>query len=104
MTTKTKPSTEQADATIRALINRPYETPHDRPCWAFARDCLALRGIDLPSSPRAGLIRVVQPEVGRRLAAAIPNARFETLDGLGHMLMVTGARAVNERLAGFLGS
>ena len=64
MTTKTKPSTEQADATIRALINRPYETAHDRPCWAFARDCLQLFGIDLPASPRAGLIRVAYPQIG----------------------------------------
>ncbi|MDP6100480.1 MAG: tryptophan synthase subunit alpha, partial [Dehalococcoidia bacterium] len=37
---------------------------------------------------------VVPPEVGRRLAAAIPGARYQLLDGLGHMLMVTGARQV----------
>ena len=49
------------------------------------------------------LDRVVQPEIGRRLAAAIPGAHFELLDGVGHMLMVTGARAVNERLEAFLG-
>jgi hypothetical protein len=64
MTTETEKRKTHNDPIIRALINRPYETPHDRPCWAFARDCLALFGIDLPSSPRAGLIRVCQPEVG----------------------------------------
>jgi len=47
---------------------------------------------------------VVPPEVGRRLAAAIPGARYQLLDGLGHMLMVTGARQVNDRLAAFLDS
>lgn len=75
------------------------------------RTFAAFEGVDLrPDLPRIQaptLVlhgtrdNVVQPEVGRRLAAAIPGARFETLDGLGHMLMVTGARAVNERLAGF---
>ena len=64
MTTGNEKRKTDNDPIIRALINRPYETPHDRPCWAFARDCLALFGIDLPSSPREGLIRVAQPEVG----------------------------------------
>ena len=64
MTTEPENKKTDYDPIIRALINRPYETPHDRPCWAFARDCLALFGIDLPSSPREGLIRVAQPEVG----------------------------------------
>lgn len=78
------------------------------------RTFAAFEGVDL--RPDLGLIEaptlvlhgtldhVVQPEVGRRLAAAIPGAHFELLDGLGHMLMVTGARAVNGRLAGFLDS
>jgi hypothetical protein len=52
------------DPIIQALINRPYETTHDRPCWAFARDCLRMFDIDLPSSPREGLIRVASPVIG----------------------------------------
>ena len=65
MTTETRQlCTERRNATIRALINRPYDTAHDRPCWAFARDCLRLFDIDLPASPRAGLIRVAYPEIG----------------------------------------
>ena len=51
-------------AVIAGLINQPYDTAHDRPCWAFARDCLALLGHDLPASPRAGLVRVAYPEIG----------------------------------------
>jgi hypothetical protein len=64
MTTETENRKTANDPIIQALINRPYETPHERPCWAFARDCLALFGTDLPSSPREGLIRVARPVVG----------------------------------------
>jgi hypothetical protein len=65
MTNETKkPHSEAWDSTIGGLINLPYETGHDRPCWAFARDCLAVRGVDLPESPRAGLIRVANPVIG----------------------------------------
>lgn len=55
---------QDADSVIAVLVNRPYETAHDRPCWAFARDCLYLLGSDLPASPRAGLIRVAWPRTG----------------------------------------
>ncbi len=78
------------------------------------RTFAAFEGVDLrPDLPRIQaptLVlhgtrdHVVQPEIGRRLAAEIPDARFELLDGLGHMLMVTGARKINERLAAFLDS
>ena len=49
---------------LAGMINRPYHTPADRPCWAFARDCLRLFGHDLPTSPRDGLIRVAYPRIG----------------------------------------
>ena len=72
MKTETKqPSTVQRDATIRALINRPYDTAHDRPCWAFARDCLRVFGIDLPASPRAGLVRVDAGQIGPQIGAVV---------------------------------
>ncbi len=45
------------------------------------------------------LDHVVPPAVGRALAAGIPGARFIPVEGLGHMLMVTDARQVNELLA-----
>jgi hypothetical protein len=64
MTTETEKPNAANDPIIRALINRPYETPHERPCWAFARDVLALMAIDLPESPRTGLIRVARPVIG----------------------------------------
>lgn len=47
--------------------------------------------------------RVVPIEEGQRLGAAIREATFVPLEGLGHMLMVTGAREVNQRLEAFLG-
>jgi len=46
---------------------------------------------------------VVPTEIGHKLCAEIPDAEFVVLDGLGHMLMVTGARAVNLALEEFLG-
>ena len=74
----------------------------------------AFEGVDLrPDLPRVTaptLVmhgtadHVVPLDVGRRLAAAIAGARFEPLEGLGHMLMITGARQVNRLLAGFLTS
>lgn len=46
--------------------------------------------------------QVVPIAVGERLAKAIDGARFEALEGLGHMLMITGAREVNRLLDRFL--
>jgi pimeloyl-ACP methyl ester carboxylesterase len=46
---------------------------------------------------------VVPMAVGQSLASHIPAADFQTLPGLGHMLMITGAKEVNTRLAAFLG-
>jgi len=45
---------------------------------------------------------VVPLDVGRQLAAQIPGATFEAVEGLGHMLMITAAREVNRRLDRFL--
>jgi len=45
---------------------------------------------------------VVPMAVGQSLASHIPGAEFQTLPGLGHMLMITGAREVNARLRAFL--
>ena len=45
---------------------------------------------------------VVPLSVGRQLATQIPGAIFETIDGLGHMLLITGAKEVNRRLEAFL--
>jgi hypothetical protein len=49
---------------IEELINKPYATLHDRPCWAFARDVLGLMGSVVPESPRTGLRRVAYAEIG----------------------------------------
>jgi len=45
---------------------------------------------------------VVPIDVGRQLAAQIPGATFKAVEGLGHMLMITGAKEVNRRLERFL--
>jgi len=64
MTTDPRSLTPDPSTTIQSLLNRPYDSPHDRPCWAFARDVLALMGHDLSESPRTGLIRVAYAQIG----------------------------------------
>jgi pimeloyl-ACP methyl ester carboxylesterase len=44
----------------------------------------------------------LSPETGERLAAAIPGARLELVDGAGHFAMEDEPAAVAERLASFL--
>jgi len=62
-----------------------------------------LHRIDVPTLVMHGAAdHVVPPSVGEALAGAIDGARYEPLEGLGHMLMVTGAREVNRLLDGFL--
>lgn len=62
-----------------------------------------LHHIDVPTLVLHGTADHVVPlDVGVKLAAAIDGARFEPLDGLGHMLMITGAREINRLLDDFL--
>ncbi len=77
------------------------------------RTFAAFEGVDLrpelsriqaPTRILHGTLDTVVPtEIGRKLSAEIPGAEFVPLDGLGHMLMVTGARAVNAALEEHLG-
>ena len=46
---------------------------------------------------------VIDVGIGKKLAEAIPGARFHLLNGLGHLPMITGAREVNGLLERFLG-
>lgn len=63
-----------------------------------------LPGVDSPTlvlhGDRDDLLDVA---IGRQLALAIPGARFHQLEGLGHLLMITGAREVSRVLDEFLG-
>jgi pimeloyl-ACP methyl ester carboxylesterase len=46
--------------------------------------------------------RVTPPESNRRIAAAVPGARFELLDGIGHLPYVEAPERFNALVAGFL--
>jgi len=45
---------------------------------------------------------VTPPESNRRIAAAIPGARFELIDGIGHLPYVEAPKRFNALVAGFL--
>ena len=63
----------------------------------------ALRGV--PTLVVSGqLDRIAKPEYGRRLAAAIPGARFELLEGLAHGAPLEEPARLNQMLADFVQS
>jgi 3-oxoadipate enol-lactonase len=63
-----------------------------------------LREIECPSLVLHGdQDSVIDVGIGRKLTAAIPEAGFHRSKGLGHLMMITGAREVNGVLDEFLG-
>jgi len=102
----------EPDATWLRMEMRRTIPEHSDPVQA-AKTFAAFEGVDLRpelhhiTAPVLILHgtwdNVVPSEVGHKLSAEIPGARFEVLDELGHMLMVTGARTVNAALEEFLG-
>jgi pimeloyl-ACP methyl ester carboxylesterase len=73
----------------------------------FVRDTAATSPIDLRVIQAPTLVivpqadRIVAPAVGAEIAAAIPNARFESLDGIGHAVQVEAPDRVAELLLDF---
>lgn len=62
----------------------------------------ALAGVDLPTLVVGGTADVMTPPgAARELAASIPGARLEMMEGGGHMLMLERAAAFNDMLDGF---
>ncbi len=61
-----------------------------------------LAGVDLPTVVVGGTADVMTPPgAARELAAAIPGARLEIMEGGGHMLMLERATAIDDLLDGF---
>jgi pimeloyl-ACP methyl ester carboxylesterase len=74
----------------------------------FVRDTAATNPIDLAEIQAPTLVivpqadRIVRPDVGAEIAAAIPNARFEPLPGIGHSVQFEAPSRVAELIVDFL--
>ena len=99
-----------SEQTVRALWNTgaeasPYAT------WACVRTWLDDYAADLPRLDVPTLIfhgtadRILSIDgQGRRLHAALPDARYVEIDGGPHVMCVTHAEEINQELLAFLGS
>jgi pimeloyl-ACP methyl ester carboxylesterase len=98
--------TEEVDRIVDLrLANR-------QPYYAWKRQFMA--GMNFDAADRAHLIkaptlvitgcedRVVPPERSMRLAEEIPNSRFITLEGTGHLLFIEKAEEFNKIILSFL--
>jgi len=98
--------TEEVDRIVDLrLANR-------QPYYAWKRQFMA--GMNFDAADRAHLIkaptlvitgsedRVVPPERSKRLAEEIPNSRFITLEGTGHLLFIEKAEEFNKIILSFL--
>ena len=97
-----------SDDTVRALWNAgaeasPYATWACPPGWLedYTAD---LTRIDIPTLILHGTADRILPidGQGRRLHAALPQARYVEIDGGPHVMCVTHATEVNRELLGFL--
>ncbi|HVY54154.1 MAG TPA: alpha/beta fold hydrolase, partial [Thermodesulfobacteriota bacterium] len=95
---------------IERIVRWRMESP--QPGYAWARQFTA--GTKFDSSGRAEAIdaptlvmngsgdRIVSPERARELAERIPGARYEEMEGTGHLLFIEKADEFNERVIEFL--
>ena len=95
---------------IERIVRWRMESP--QPGYAWARQFTA--GTKFDSSGRAQAIsapalvlngsqdRIVTPESARELAGMIPGARYEEIEGTGHLLFIEKADEFNETVMGFL--
>jgi len=95
---------------IERIVRWRMESP--QPGYAWARQFAA--GSKFDSSGRAEGInapalvlngsqdRIVTPGSARELAETIPGARYEEVEGTGHLLFIEKADEFNERVIGFL--
>ncbi len=97
---------EEIDRIVEWRLSNP------QPPYAWKRQLIA--GMNFDAAQRAEQInvptlvvtgsedRVIPPERSIRLAEEIPNSRFITLEGTGHLLFIERAEEFNEIVLGFL--
>ncbi|MCI0453906.1 MAG: alpha/beta hydrolase [Candidatus Dadabacteria bacterium] len=97
---------EEIDRIVEWRLSNP------QPPYAWKRQLIA--GMNFDAAQRAGQInvptlvvtgsedRVIPPERSKRLAEEIPNSRFITLEGTGHLLFIEQAEKFNKIVLGFL--
>jgi pimeloyl-ACP methyl ester carboxylesterase len=102
-----------ADLASEALV-RGYVEPLGIPgtlaaLRRFVRDTAATPPIDLGRIRAPTLVvvpladRIVSPEAGAEIAAAIPSAQYVALPGIGHAVQFEARQRVAELIRGFLG-
>jgi pimeloyl-ACP methyl ester carboxylesterase len=102
-----------ADLASEALV-RGYVEPLGIPgtlaaLRRFVRDTAATPPIDLGRIRAPALVvvpladRIVSPEAGAEIAAAIPSAQYVALPGIGHAVQFEARQRVAELIRGFLG-
>jgi len=96
---------------VERMVRMRVENP--QPAYAFQRQFAAaaafysqdrLNKIQAPTLVLNGRKdRVVPPELARRLAEAIPNAKLEIIDNAAHLLFIERPEEVNRAIIEFLG-
>lgn len=96
---------------IDRIVEWRMENP--QPTYAWKRQFIA--GINFDSSAKVHDIeaptlviagsgdKFVTPDSSRELAVRIPNSRFVTIDGTGHLLFIERSEELNNLVIGFLG-
>ena len=97
-----------SDALVRGYVD-PLQVPGTLAVLRrFVRDTAATPPIDLGRIHAPTLVvvpladRIVAPAAGREIAAAIPDARYVALPGIGHAVQFEASQRVAELIAEFL--